>query len=422
MNKLLRNGLLVALGCSLLGCDPPERSDEGQYWLQVGLEDQLGLDSHRVLVGTELELSIDGVIASEVEPDRLDCIASSASGSLIESGQPSTYRVESAGPGAVEFAAPIDSCPATDDVLSELGVDRWSMRGVEASSAIGKWIGEADAIVLAYDMHPGPAGAFPDAIGRPLDEARIAAGSLAMLRPVLIDASAGERSEIRWHDPLGFITVPAHYQELATHVGPDGALEQQSYLSGSLPAGVSIDPTVTILGHEFQLPSVAGVPTQEILSLELVPIYFPSEEDEREWGLPAGVVAIARDGEGRRILAPPIEWSITRGRLASANENLGSEVLELADCRDEPKRPRWRGATVEARLDDIVASVDLEWVALPTDQIDPTTEQCNGSACDCSSTASPRDSLLAMLALLGLGGLLRRRHSSWRSAASTDPK
>lgn len=423
----LRKVALVALGWSLLACDLVEPSDENQYWLEIGLEDQLGSQSRRVLVGSEFELHISDVIPEgEIDPDGggLACVTSSASGSLVEvpGTDLPTYSVQSAGPGAVEFTAPSDSCPANEDVLSELGPDRWSMTGVEASAAIAKWVPESDAVLLAYDMHPGSAGAFPDAIGRPLEEARVAGDGWFMLRPVLTEPSVGERAEVRWHDPDAFITVPAHYQEVATHLDYDGERRPQSYLSGSVGAGTTLDSSVTIIGHEFELPTLRAVPTGEISSLELVPAYYPTEESEREWGLPGGVVAIARDNEGRRIVGVPIEWSVTRGRLAHGSENFGYDVLELADCRDEPRKPQWRSATIEAKIDDLVASVELEWIALPSDEIDPSSEPCRGSACNCSSVASPRDSLLATLALLGLGGLLRRRHSSRRSAASTDPK
>lgn len=410
----LRNVALVAFGWSLLACDLVEPSDENQYWLKVGLEDQLGSHSRRVLVGSEFELRIEDVIPEgEIDPNGggLACVISSASGSLVELPGTSTptYSVQSAGPGAVEFTAPSDSCPANEDVLSELGPDRWSMTGVEASAAIAKWVPDGDAALLVYDMHPGRAGAFPDAIGRPLEEARVAGDGWFVLHPVLIEPSVGERAEVRWHDPDAFITVPAHYQEVATYVDDDGERRPQRYLSGSVRAGTSFDSSVTILGHELELPTLTAVPTQEISSLELVPAYYPSEESEREWGLPGGVVAIARDREGRRIVGMPIEWSITRGRVAHGSDNFGYDVLELADCRDEPRKPQWRSATIEAKLDDLVASVDLEWIALPSDQIDPTSAPCHGSACDCSTTASPRDSVFAALALLGLGGLLRRR-------------
>lgn len=424
--RYLRKLCLVALGWPLLACDPSEPSDEGQYWLQIDLVDNLATDSRRVLVGSKFELYIEDVIAEdEVDRDSgsLLCVVSSATGSLVKlDEQASMYRVESAGPGAVEFAAPSDSCPANDDILSELGPDRWSMRGVEASDAIGKWAVDIESALRAWDLHPGDAGAFPDVLGFPLDDIRVAARGSFALRPVLLDVHGGERSEIRWKDRDAFITVPANYQELATTVDEFGQVWKRSYLAGSLPADASFDPSITILDHSFELPTITAVPAEHITSLELVPVYLPSDEPERAWGLPVAVIAIARDGEGRRILSPPVEWSVTRGRLGYDEDELGSDdALAVNDCRDEPRKPQRRSATVEATLGDIVTSVELEWVALPSDTIDPGAEPCRSSACDCSTSESPRDSLLAMLALLGLGGLLRR-HSSSRNAASSEAK
>src|SRR5690606_34901472 len=104
--------------------------------------------------------------------------------------------------------------------------------------------------------------------------------------------------------------------------------------------------------HAIDLPPVVAIPTREITSLELVPVYSTSDDPQREWGPPLGVVAITHDAEGRRILGPPVEWSITRGRLGQYVETYSSEAIQVQDCRDEPSRPQWRGATVEATLDD----------------------------------------------------------------------
>jgi MYXO-CTERM domain-containing protein len=420
----LRTVCLVALAGPLLACDPLEPSDEGQYNLRVGLLDALGADSNRVLVGSRFELEIEELrVEGELDPagGGLNCAASTASGSLTKTGAIECL-VETAGPGAVEFAPPIESCPENDDVLVELGPDSWSMIGVEPSAATGSWVGAGDNAVRDWRMSPGSAGAFPDALGLPLDDARVAAEGRFQLLPVLVDPSAGTRAEIRWADPDAVVSVPAHYEELATHVDENGERQPQTYLDGSLRAGNSVDASVTILATEFDLPALETVPVHEITNLELVPVYFPGDGDQREWGLPAGIVAITRDGEGRRVMGAPIEWSVTRGKVSAHSVNFGDDVLEIGDCRDEPKRAEWRGATIVAELEHLSAEVELEWIALPSDDIDPTSEVCHGSTCNCSTAASPRDSVFATLALLVLGGALRRRHSSRSSAASTEPR
>jgi MYXO-CTERM domain-containing protein len=415
----LRTICLVALAGSLLGCDPLEPSDEGQYDLRVGLFDALGADSNRVLVGSRFEVEIDQLrVEGELDPagGGLNCAASTASGSLTKTGA-IEFLVETAGPGVVEFAPPIESCPENDDVLVELGPDRWSMIGVEPSAATGSWVGAGDNAVRDWRMSPGPAGTFPDALGLPLDDARVAAEGRFLLLPLLLDPSVGTRAEIRWADPDAVVSVPEHYEEIATHVEEDGERHAQTYLDGSLRAGDSVDASITILATEFDLPALETVPVREITDLELVPVYFPGDGDEREWGLPAGVVAITRDGEGRRVMGAPVAWSVTRGKVSAYSVNFGDDVLEIGDCRDEPKRAEWRAATIVAELEDLSAEVELEWVALPSDDIDPTSDVCEGSACNCSTTTSPSDSVFATLALLALLGLRRRRSSTTRSAA-----
>src|SRR5690606_14520212 len=98
--------------------------------------------------------------------------------------------------------------------------------------------------------------------------------------------------------------------------------------------------------------------------------YYPSSEPEREWGPPAGLLAIARDGDGQRIVGAPIEWSVARGRLLLSDDIPDSDVILVGDCRDAPRRPSWRGATVEATLGGLSTFAELEWVALPSDTTD----------------------------------------------------
>jgi MYXO-CTERM domain-containing protein len=138
----------------------------------------------------------------------------------------------------------------------------------------------------------------------------------------------------------------------------------------------------------------------------LVPVYNPGD-DQREWGPPVGILAIARDGEDRRVIHAPVEFELTAGRLAFASER---DVLYLADvCRREPKGPTAREASVLATLGDLEAIVDLEWVALPGDPHDGSPD-CT-QACSCT-TATPSESTPALLALFGLGVWLRRKRNS----------
>src|SRR5690554_4686199 len=81
--------ILVALAWPLFACDPPELSDNEQYWLDIDLSNHLGVDSRRVLVGSRFDVTIKE-LAVEDTVDRdaggLQCVARSASGSLTKVG------------------------------------------------------------------------------------------------------------------------------------------------------------------------------------------------------------------------------------------------------------------------------------------------------------------------------------------------
>lgn len=412
----VRPRLLTALALAPLAglaCDPPERSDAGDYALRVSLPDRLGVDSRRVLVGSDFDLDLVGVVVDgelrSYEEGELACVPQSASGVLSFDGQ--RYLVESAGVGAVEFEAPGAGCPDAGEA-GELGPDRWTVRGVAADSVQARWLATDDNLAPTWKLLPGPTGAFPEVLGRPLEQARVVDGGRFSLTPVLIEPAAGARAEVRWPGVPGGIAVPGHYADLAL----DEEGDPRDELVGSLGAGEGFDAKLELLGESFDLPRVEAVSVAEVASLELVPVYEdPGEAGElRQWGPPIGVYAITRDAEGRRLVGAPVRWGLDRGRLA-LDESGGDDTLILRDtCRPAPRAPEARLATVAASLDDLQASVELRWTAvssdLDDDEFDPDSPDCVGTRCDCSTTADPKASLAALFALvLGLGWRRRRR-------------
>jgi MYXO-CTERM domain-containing protein len=413
----LRPRLLTALALAPLAglaCDPPERSDEGDYALRVSLPDRLGVDSRRVLVGSDFDLDLVGLVVDgelrSYDEGELACVPQSASGVLSFDGQ--RYVVESAGVGAVEFEAPGPGCPESSDA-AELGPDRWTVRGVAADSVQARWLPTDDKLPPTWDLLPGPAGAFPDTLGRPLEQARVIDGGHFSLTPVLIEAAAGPRAEVRWPGVPGSLEVPGHYAALA--LDEDG--EPRNELVGSLGAGEGFDASLELLGESFELPRVETVSVEEVTSLELVGVYEdPGDAAElRQWGPPIGVLAIARDADGRRLVGAPVRWSLPRGRLA-LDDSGGDDTLILQDsCRPAPRAPEARLATVAASLDELEATVELHWTAvtddLDDDEFDPDSPDCVGTRCDCSTAADPKGSLAALLALFVGLGLRRRRRA-----------
>lgn len=318
-----------------------------------------------------------------------------------------SFSVDAAGPGTVEFAAPDATCPYMPD--------RWSAIGVEPHAVAALWMPAGDSVLMSARASPGPAGTFPEVIARPLDHARVAVDGQFALLPTLIDQSesAGERAEVRWQKSDAVFSAPYEYSFPTNLSYPSPGLRAR------LLAGESLAPTITILEDEFELPHVEAVPVDEIVELQLVPAYERSRkpEPEREWGRPAGVIAIALDGDGHRIVGAPVEWSVTRGDVSTeGSRDLGDDVLRIYECADPPPEPEWRSASVKAKLAGHVAVAELEWLALPSDyDVDPDNEWCfseaeddrSKSGCDCSATAaSPAG---AGWCLLAFAAIRRRR-------------
>lgn len=396
LRSVLTSACMLALLLSAGGCDPDERSDEGQYVLDIGLADQLGTQSHHVLVGTTFELEVFESIGAQVRPI---CVVGSGSGVVVDVEE-GVFRVEAAGPGAVELANPALACP-DDEGVAEFGPDRWSVIGVEPSQVAGRWVHWPDGLVGNDDYSPGPQGEFPDVVGRPIDDLRVVADVEFSAEPALVQTLADMQTVVRWNPLDAQLLVPAHYDEFRR--AEDGTL--MTSIAGTLRPGESFDASLSTLGVEFALPPVQAVPIEAIRSLELVPVY-DAGDDQREWGPPAGVLAITRDGDGRRVIHAPVDFQLTAGRLSFASER---DVLYLGDvCRREPNGPTPREATIEATIGDLEASVDLEWVALPGDRHDGNSECVQ--ACSCTTTA-PGESTPALLALFGLGLWLRRKRA-----------
>jgi MYXO-CTERM domain-containing protein len=395
---------MLALALASFGCDPPEVSDENQYLVNPGLMKPLGSHSHHVLVGSTFRFHVVSVVEHEGEVDEengggLLCATRSGSGVVVEPEE-GEFVVEGVGNGTVELADPGVACPANTDILAELGPDRWSVIGVDPADVVGRWAYHwPDSDILDYSLSPGPRGVFPDVLGRPLDELRVVADEPFSAWPALVLPNSSEEIAVRWgYDDQYELNLPAHYDHLRPPVSDGWQLE------GTLRAGESFESNVTILGGSFPLPLVHAVPVEAIASLELVPVYYPGDP-QREWGPPIGVVAITRDSEGRRVVGAPVEFELTQGRLAIGAVQ---DTLSIVDtCRRAPESPTARVATIVASLGELEASVDLEWIALPSEgEFDPPPE-CVG-ACACTST-NPRESTPGLLALFGLGLWLRRR-------------
>ena len=431
--RLARRAARVLLGLAVLAalpaCDPDlEPTDAGQYALELSLADFLGQDSQRVLVGTRFEARLAGLhgdAAAQIElgSGDLACVTASASGSLTQLATSvdelgGTYEVSEAGPGAIELAAPGVACPDAAN-LDALGPDRWSLIGVAPEQVVGAWVQPEEGLVLDGGYSAGPQGQFPPGFGAPMDLLRVAAGSRFRAVPTLLDPEVDAASEVRWSSSDAHVAVPEGYENLVTSRDENGDLVEGIAVRGSLPADERVSAQLVVAGAEIELPELRSVPAEQIVSLEIVPVYVAVDEedaDQRDWGPPIGVSVIARDAEGRRILGAPLERSVTAGRLlfGQLDEVDVGDSFTVRSCEAAPTGPTRREATIEVRLADLVASTELEWIALPRDGDPDDDPNCSEPAsCTCSTDlgvgGGPGESGLAGLALLGLGLWLRRR-------------
>lgn len=401
---------LVLAGCA---CDRLELSDESQYWLDAEPVQRTPALSDRVLVGSEFSVRISELaVEGEVDEDGggLECATQSASG-VLEEFDDDRFRVTGLGAGAVLFAPPIISCPENDDVLITLGPDSWTITGVGAEGLEGRYMPLYDTYLATLPASPGSRGAFPDSIGRPLENLLVAGEQHFVAVTMLIDPDDG--LEVRYSEEQALVEVPAHFADV---IDPEGDIDR-NHLDGTLQTGESFTPTFSVLGQTYPIGDIRAVPVDHIGGFEVVPFYAPGDT-QREWGPPQGILAIARDFEGRRVVGAPIEWEVTSGRVTI--DAYDSDLLLLNSTCRRSRAPEYRYATIEARMGDISSEVEFEWIALPEDEV-ANDSRCVTAGCGCTSTRS--DSVPAWAAfVLGLGLVARRRlaHSKRRSAASTE--
>lgn len=418
-----RTLVLVGLGLALLACDPPEHSDANKYLVRPNLRAPLGTDSRAVLVGSTFTFDVEGLVddANEIDPDQggLNCVSLTAAGALVETD--GAFRVDGVGPGAVLLGDPALNCPANTDALATLGPDQWSIEGLAATEVSARWAYKPETDALAFSTSPGPRASFPPDFGAPLTTLRVVAGGHFVARPALVERE-GE-GEVRWSADDARLRLPPRYDELRpTYEFPDEPTTRGEFLDGRLVVGDAFTAAFELLDEVFTLPRVETTSVESITRMELVEIYWAGDA-RREWGEPAGVLAMTYDGSGRRIVGAPVEFRLTRGRLALNQDESGADVLGLADlCHGPIDAPTRRAATIEAVLGDLVARVELEWLALPEDNDnDPYPPSCAASelGCDVAAVDTSERGLALGLLVLALLGLARARQTSRRRAAST---
>jgi len=414
---------VITAACIRPSCNPVERSDEGQYWFFVSAQDYLGDHTRRVLVGTRMSVEVaDIAVPGDIDEDQggLGCVSTRGSG-VVEKVDEFYFDVTATGPGAVEFVEPSFNCPANTDVLASFGPDRWTIEGVAPEAVEARWVPEVDAWAAVHLSAVGP-GEWPADFIAPADELLVVEGQPIRGAPVLLTMDEGEPVSVRYAADQITVDPAADYAELLLpddddDEDEDGEDEGEDSGPPPIPIGAVFSPEIEIAGHPFTLPTVRAVSPDAIVELELVAVYDAvthADRELRDWGLPAFVIAVARDAEGRRVTGLPIEWSLHHGDLALRSDDGGpASVVETHDvCSPAPDQPRPASATISATLGELEASVDLEWIALPGDPRERGSGLCEQARHGCACATADGEAggaLWSGLALLGLVAWRRRR-------------
>jgi hypothetical protein len=280
-----------------------------------------------------------------------------------------------------------DGCISFDDV----GEVRWDVSPVECTTA-GSTTFFADSVRFAvveddlearFDpyierfaaagLHPGPAGSFPaDFTSYLRSPLRAIEGGTLALTVILVQGDA----IVAWSDgDVQTETIAGTPQVIST--------EELDRTVLRLGAGDQVDVALDVPGGAYVVGSVVGVDGDVVDALEIVVGYWPTDD---EAGPPMFARVVARDEQGAVLHGVPVQWSVTAGKLSLYDRDsieLGSDYVSFGEACLPPPRTRaeTRTATLEARFDDLTATVDLVWRVPPIedDEFSPEPDpNCEG--------------------------------------------
>lgn len=331
-----------------------------------------------------------------------------------------------AGPGEVSWELTSQSCGEHSErmrwMLVEprpelaLGFDEWRVRlGLEIDEHPTGLADDRNASELP-DPPDAPRRVYAGAVDVPLLRLDDDNGQVFWMASDLTLELVGSGAEIVEPDPnnvsdLGGLREWVDPAEFALRLDV-GAL---AHIEASLSSGETLES-----------PQLLGVGPDAVASLDLMAV-------------DGYLFADVRDGQGRRIYAAPIEWSVTRGALALTPGSLETilrtgEFAEFGhgDCLARPTdEPETRYATVAASLGELSDSVEVSFVVEPSevdnvwrsedcmygDGVEPPeggSDETGGDRAGidqagCGCTSEPQAPGAPVLAVFGLLGLLRWR-------------
>ncbi|MDP2306305.1 MAG: MYXO-CTERM sorting domain-containing protein [Pseudomonadota bacterium] len=165
-------------------------------------------------------------------------------------------------------------------------------------------------------------------------------------------------------------------------------------------------------GESIRVGQVEGVPVSAVASLEIAMVQVQSAAAGTS--SPFAARAVVRDAAGELVMGAPVRWSFTPLLLVSGADSLpGPDYVVFSDqCTDPASTFGEQRARLTASVGLVSDGVDVVWT--PRTEASPqegwvASEDCQTSACGCT-TGGPTQGGLAML--LGLLALVRRRRGA----------
>ena len=446
---------LVALLALIPACPSSDVASEGgqvtlDHGLWVGMARGLA-SGGPVLAGSRVCLDhVTGVSGPKLDGDVLDidgwwaeCVEMAVSGPASGEGRCLTFD-QGAGEVVVDMTEKTCSVPFT---AGSFAADKVRFRVAEAAALEGAL--EVDWIERYAELgSPGPAGSWPAGwTPDPAAPLRVVAGSLVDLPVTLWEGGRLTGEAVAWPAEGASLSATVVEGTGSGEAHPITAEAGATTLMTTLAAGQRVAVELRRGADAWALGEIEGVEVGTIASVELVAGYDVIDPERLAevgavpvaWGDPEGVRAIDRDQDGVIVRAVQLEWRLVAGALALGDldariegvaeeewaawekdhsaHSIPGEYLSLADeCLAPPAEPTLREATIEARVGDQVATIDLRWTALPSGAEGefkanpgcPPAEDEGGCGCRGGEGGAPGPAALVLLVLA------RRRRSGAR--------
>lgn len=394
----------IVLGVALVACDPEVYSENGGLrFVAPLLQSRTSFTSgDRVLAGSRICMTLDGYRPSEPHGDEA-AFASASDDDLHACYEPRIVGsatidgdgcIALAQPGSASWElsrrdCPVDLPPADDRIAFDVVAIDEVVGAFRESLPFGDFQREDlvdSGIELVVPGLDAP-GVVP-ALHEPL---------------YVLEGPDSVAAVVAAGAPLSTVAVSDASTAAVARAGAptfDAPPEPGTDLSFTARAGDVFDAVLQVPGGALEVGEVRIVAASAIVALELYPSIARLADADVFYGLGASVYA--RDAEAHVIRGVEASWRSLSGdgelEILDVDGDGVADPSASAFILDEcvgARRGEARSALLEARLGDLVETVEVEWTCVEGHVDD-------GCGCRSSSRASP-------LALLGLCAYRRRR-------------